>query len=157
MSGPSAADLDALHRYATALADGVDAALAPWVERCIVGTIEASGGVVTGVVRAHAADAGRRAASDVGPRIRDLLALDIDDQRTGPLALLRTAVSYPTQVLRDVGVPPVDRDPASQAMFPEDDYDLTPASFADLDPDLGDVGIAWGAAKAHVHLARRRT
>ena len=32
-----------------------------------------------------------------------------------------------------------------------------PATFADLDPDLGSAGIAWGAAKAHVILARRRS
>jgi hypothetical protein len=35
-------------------------------------------------------------------------------------------------------------------------YDLTPASFADVDPALHEPGLVWGAAKAHVHLARRR-
>ncbi len=41
-------------------------------------------------------------------------------------------------------------------MFPDDDYDLTPASFGDLDPALHEPGLVWGAAKAHVFLARRR-
>jgi hypothetical protein len=40
--------------------------------------------------------------------------------------------------------------------FPDDVYDLTPASFADVDPALHEPGLVWGAAKAHVHLARRR-
>ena len=38
----------------------------------------------------------------------------------------------------------------------DDDYDLIIADFADLTPDLAEAGIAWGAAKAHVVLARRR-
>jgi len=69
---------------------------------------------------------------------------------------VRSAVVFPTEVLRAAGVPPVDRDEAARTMFPDDDYDLTPASFAELDPALTEVGIVWGAAKAHVHLARRR-
>ena len=40
--------------------------------------------------------------------------------------------------------------------FPDDVYDLAPASFADVDPALHEPGLVWGAAKAHVHLARRR-
>ena len=31
-----------------------------------------------------------------------------------------------------------------------------PASFADLDPTLAELGLRWGAAKAHVVLRRRR-
>ena len=45
---------------------------------------------------------------------------------------------------------------ATRAMFPDDLYDLTPGSFRDLDPALHEPGLEWGAAKAHVHLARRR-
>ena len=85
-----------------------------------------------------------------------LLALDIDEQRTGPLALIRQAVPYPTEVLRAAGVPPVDRDEFAARQFPDDVYDLAPTSFGELDPDLQEVGLVWGAAKAHVHLSRRR-
>ena len=42
------------------------------------------------------------------------------------------------------------------ASFPDDPYDLTPGSFADVDPSLHEPGLVWGAAKAHVVLARRR-
>ena len=40
--------------------------------------------------------------------------------------------------------------------FPDDVYDLAPATFDDVSPDLHDPGLRWGAAKAHVHLKRRR-
>jgi hypothetical protein len=88
--------------------------------------------------------------------VRALLASDIDDQRTGPLAVVRGAVRFPTAVLEQAGVPPVERDPFAVRQFPEDLYDLAPATFGDLDPTLHEPGLTWGAAKAHVHLARRR-
>jgi hypothetical protein len=84
-----------------------------------------------------------------------LLALDVDEQRVNPLALVRRAVSYPTAVLRDAGVPPVVRDEFDERAFPDDVYGLAPAAFADIDPALHEPGLLWGAAKAHAHLARR--
>jgi hypothetical protein len=106
-------------------------------------------------VAAQARAAGRRAAADVGPRVRELLARDIDDQPTTPLAIVRgAAVRYPTEVLKGAGVPPVVRDAAAQELFPDDLYDLAPAAFGDLDPDLADVGLRWGAAKAFEHMRR---
>ena len=80
----------------------------------------------------------------------------MDEQRTGPLAVIRTAVRYPTEVLAAAGVGPVQRDEFAERSFPDDVYDLAPASFADLDPALHEPGLVWGAAKAHVVLARRR-
>ncbi|MCU1353816.1 MAG: hypothetical protein JWM05_3025, partial [Acidimicrobiales bacterium] len=96
------------------------------------------------------------AVADVVPRVQALLATDVDDQRANPLAVVRGAVRYPTAVLRAAGVPPVVRDAFGERAFPDDDYDLTPAAFGDLDPSLQELGIVWGAAKAHVVLARRR-
>ena len=89
------------------------------------------------------------------PRIRTLLSMDLDEQATNPLALLRSAVRYPTEVLAAHGVPPVDRDEFAVRAFPDDVYDLSPASFGDVHPDLHEPGLVWGAAKAHVHLQRR--
>jgi hypothetical protein len=94
--------------------------------------------------------------SDLGPSISQLLAADIDDQHTTPLALLRGAVRYPTAVLRDAGVPAVERDRFAEDAFPDDVYDLTPATFADLDPALTEAGLAWGAAKAWEHTRRHQ-
>lgn len=155
--GPTVEDLAALATFAEVLADGVVAAIGPWVERSVVQVHQsATGRRPSNDLRDTAADAGRDAAATIGPRIRALLASDIDDQRTGPLDCVREAVPWPTGVLRDAGIPPVDRDEFAVRMFPEDDYDLMPASFADLDPALLESGLVWGAAKAHVHLSRRR-
>ena len=155
-SGPSAADLEALAGYAATLANGVEVAIGPWVERSVMTVCENAGVMVTGNLRRNAAEAGAEATAVVSPQVRALLALDIDEQRMGPLELVRGAVRFPTEVLRGASVPEVHRDEAAKAMFPEDVYDLTPGSFKDVDPALHEPGLVWGAAKAHVHLARRR-
>jgi hypothetical protein len=156
-AGPSPDDLAALAAYAAALADGVEAALAGWVERSVERLhVERTGRRPSVEVRAAGSAAGAAATAAVAPRVRALLALDVDDQRTGPLAIIREAVPFPTAVLREAGVEPVERDEFAARQFPDDVYDLAPATFADLDPDLHETGLVWGAAKAHVHLARRR-
>src|SRR5215213_6484684 len=97
--------------HATALADAVVAALPGWVERSVVRVLAAwQNRPPEEEVLAAARDAGRRAAADVGGAVRALLAADIDEQRSTPLALLRSAVRYPTEVLQAAGVPPVRRD-----------------------------------------------
>ena len=143
-----------LEGQARALADGVDAALPGWVERSVEHLLVAYTGSADPAAMAAAREAGERARSDVGARVRALLETDIDDQHTNPLSILRQAVTYPTEVLRRAGVPPVERDRFAEEHFPGDDYDLTPASFADIDPSLFDAGLEWGAAKAWVHKQR---
>jgi hypothetical protein len=155
--GPSADDLARLAGYAAALADGVQAALPGWVERSVERVhVAQTMRRPPQDVRDAAAAAGLAAAADVGARVRALLALDVDEQPTGPLAIVRQAVPYPTEVLQVAGVAPVARDEFAARQFPDDVYDLSPTSFAELDPDLHEAGLVWGAAKAHVHLARRR-
>lgn len=151
-----AGDEAALAVHAATLADGIEQALSRWVERSVERVAAAWGGAVPETLGQDAVAAGARARSEVGPRVRALLERDVDAQATGPLALLRQAVAYPTEVLHRAGVPPVVRDRFAEDAFPADDYDLSPASFADLDPALGEAGVVWGAAKAHVVLARRR-
>jgi hypothetical protein len=146
-----------MEEHAAALADGIEAALPAWVERSVDRVLLAWGGAVDmDAVRAAAASAGRDAAAGVGAQVRALLEADIDDQRTTPLSLVRAAVRYPTAVLRAAGVPPVVRDEHQERLFPEDVYDLSPANFADVDPALTEVGLAWGAAKAYEHLQRHK-
>jgi hypothetical protein len=152
----STGDDEQLAAYASELADAVDGFLADWVARVVRRTMTAWQGDAPAGVMAEAAVAGERARADVGPAMRALLATDVDRQRSNPLDLLRDAVRFPTQVLRDAGVPPVERDELQERLFPGDDYDLTPANFADVHPSLHDLGIRWGAAKAHVVLRRRR-
>lgn len=149
-------DDDVLCRHAVALAEGVEAALPGWVARSVHRLLIAWQGAVPEAVAEEAAAAGRTARARIGPRLRTLLATDVDAQSTGPLSVVRDAVRYPTEVLRRAGVPPVVRDAFAERAFPDDVYDLTPATFADLDPALHEPGVRWGAAKAFVVLARRR-
>jgi len=156
-----AADETRLAELATALADGVEAALGPWVQRCVIRRSTEWQGSCPPEVAEAARRAGLEATATLAPEVRAVLATDPDDQRVNPLQIVRRATAWPTAVLRQAGVPGVVRDDEAQRQFPDDDYDLTPANFADLDAGsteggLAQVGIAWGAAKAHVVLARRR-
>lgn len=138
----------------TALASAITVALPGWVERSIQERYVAWAGRSTRELTEAAVEAGVRAAAEVGPELQALLAADIDEQRTTPLTLLRGAVRYPTEVLRRFGVPPVARDRFTVERFPDDLYDLAPATFADVDPDLAEPGIVWGAWKAMAHKQR---
>ena len=146
----------AVAEHALALADGIEAVLDKWVARCVVELVTAWSGSVDPEVRAAAEEAGERCRVEVGAEVRTLLLTDIDAQRGTPLAILRRAVSYPTEVLASAGVPHVVRDSFAERMFPDDVYGLAPASFSDVDPSLSELGITWGAAKAFEHKRRHR-
>jgi hypothetical protein len=149
-------DDEKLAEIAAALADGIDEALPRWVERSVERLLVQWRPDADERVMEAARVAAIDAQNEITPKVRALLASDIDDQRANPLALVREGVRFPTQVLQQAGVPSVVRDAFAEKQFPDDLYDLTPVSFADLDPELHEIGIAWGAAKAYVHLRRRR-
>jgi len=154
---PSDADDDALlAACATDLADAVDRAIVPWVRAAVARLADAWASGSSPRLDGEAARAGEAARVEVGGAVRRLLALDVDEQPTGPLDLLRGLVAYPTGVLEAAGVPPVQRDDFAEATFPHDRYDLTPGSFRDLGDEVHEAGLRWGAAKAHRVLARRR-
>ena len=150
------ADTDALARYARALADGIEREIAGWIERSARRVLDDQGIAVDAGLAADLAGAAAAARADAVPRLRALLASDVDAQAANPLAVLRGVVGFPTAVLRAAGARPVPRDEFEQRSFPDDVYGLSPATFADVDPSLHEPGLVWGAAKAHVHLARRR-
>ena len=142
---------------AETLAAAIEDALPGWVVRSVVNVATAAGREVDDSLRSAAEDAGERARADVGAAVRTLLATDIDAQHTNPLSLLRGAVRYPTGVLREAGVAPTGhRDEFAVRAFPDDVYDLAPATWTDVDESLQEPGIAWGAWKAYTHLSRRR-
>lgn len=149
-------DAAALASHAAALADGIERAIPGWIDRSVRRVLADQGLAVDDAIAARIADAGRAARDAGAPRVRTLLATDVDAQAGNPLAVLRSLVPHATGVLASAGARPVARDEFSVLNFPDDVYDLTPASFADVDPALHEPGILWGAAKAHVHLARRR-
>lgn len=138
------------------LAAAVEAALPVWVERSVRRRLIDWTGVADPEVVQRAAGAGTTAAVEVGAELRRLVATDVDQQWTNPLSILRAAARYPTAVLRQAGVPPIVRDDFDERHFPDDDYGLVPMAFADVDPALHELGLAWGAAKAMVHLRRHR-
>jgi hypothetical protein len=146
---------------AVVLADAIESALPAWVEQSVRRVLRAWAGQAgpepDPEVMATAADAGRRAATEVIPELRDLLAVEVEEATTTPLALLRDrAVRYPTEVLRAAGVPPVERDQFRERAFPDDDYDLAPASLSDIAPHLTDLGLKWGAWRARKYLDRHQ-
>lgn len=136
------------------LAAAVEATLPAWVQRSVRLRLVDWTGEADPQALAQAAAAGLRASEEVGGELRRLLWADVDQQWTNPLAVLRGAVRFPTEVLRRAGVPPIERDEFDERHFPDDDYGLAPRNFADVDPSLHELGLAWGAAKAHAHLAR---
>lgn len=144
------------------LAERVPAALPGWARAAVARVLEAwqaatgrPDDAVTEELLAAAEEAGRQAAPAVAAELRRLAAQDVDDQRTTPLEIVRrAAMPGPTAVLAGAGVPPVARDRFAEARFPDDPYDLAPASLAALDPSLAEPALAWGAAKAAAHRAR---
>lgn len=138
------------------LVAAVEAALPGWVERSVRRRLIDWVGTADPEVVQRATAAGTTAAVEVGAELRRLVTTDVDQQWTSPLTIVRTAVRYPTAVLRQAGVPPIVRDDFDERHFPDDDYGLVPMAFADVDPALHDLGLAWGAAKAMVHLQRHR-
>jgi hypothetical protein len=134
--------------YGANLAAAVDRVLPGWVVRSIRRFRDD--------LDVEAAAAGEEARREIGERLRRLLETDLDQQRSNPLAILRAAIRYPTQVLSAAGVAGVVREPFAVEAFPEDIYDLSPATWSDIDPALQDDGITWSAWKAHEFLRRRR-
>lgn len=133
-------NLTVVLEHATALADAIETALPRWMGRVAPGIDPAP------------------IVAEVMPRVRSLLAADIDEQTTTPIAVVRdVAVPMLTSALRAAGTPAseVERDEFARTRFPDDVYGLTPSSWADIDESLVSPGIAWGAAKAFVHKQRR--
>ena len=124
------------------LVEVVDAELAGWIERRMLALDPDSA--------APPRTLARSCADDTVRRLRELLARDIDQQRTTPLQVVREAMAAPTEALAAAGVPPVRRDPRQLEVEPDDVYDLGPATWADLGEDVGQAGLMWGAAKAMV-------
>lgn len=126
----------------------------PWLRRCVD----------------RAAAAGGRDTSDwddLDPMVADtaaellraleaLLAADVDEQRNNPLSLFRAAIARPTELLREHGVPEPHPDRFTADHFPDDPYQLGPATWNDIDDALHMPGLTWGAWKAMTVLRRRR-
>lgn len=139
---PAAALLDAAHR-----------AVPLWLRRVVEAACR-RGGVDPASVADELGLVVDRVAAATLDRLAELLATDVDQQRTTPLSVFRDAVTAaPTEFLRVHGVAP----PAQPGEgHPDDVYALGPAAWSDVDPTLHEPGLTWGAWKAMTVLTRRR-
>lgn len=144
-------DREKLAEYGRSLAEAIDQALPQWIANAV--DSRHVGARPIGLTE-KIDETGQRAVDEIGAKIRGLLSADIDEQWTTPLSLLRSAVAYPTAILQDLAVLPAARDAEAIRRFPDDPYDLTPASLLEFGASAHEAGIHWGAAKAHVHLQR---
>jgi len=142
-----------LAQCANKLGDAFADALGPWVLGAIA---HRYGAPLPDDLADQASAAAVEASTRVAAEIRQLLETDIDSQHTSPLALARQVVPLATGVLHNAGVAPVPRDANAERLHPDDVYDLTPGTFADFGDGVHEPGITWGAAKAYVHLSRRK-
>lgn len=148
---PTLADDEAaLAGHAMNLVEAVEGVVGEWIRWSIADRAP------TLAMSAEADAAATAGARELVTELRSLLSQDIADQTEAPLQVLRRGVRYATDVLAAASVPPVARDDFAARAFPDDVYDLAPAAFADVHPSLHEPGLIWGAAKAHVHLRRRR-
>lgn len=127
--------------------------LGGWAERALVSRAPQLAATATTTAAAFRAE--------VVGSLRRLVDRDIDDQRATPLQLLRASVPLLTAALVEAGVearPGVgDRTAAGGGSEDSDDpFGIAPASWADVGEDVGEAAMVWGAAKAMVHLERRR-
>ncbi len=95
-------------------------------------------------------------AHEVVASLEELVELDVDEQTANPLQVLRAAVVAPTALLRAKGVAARPADPFLVERFPDDVYGIGPAAWSDVDPELHEPGMIWGAWKAMTILRRRR-
>ncbi len=149
-------DATRLAEIATRLCEATLDAVPAWIEGLVVTRLRQWAGHVSAELAAEAVTAGEAARDELAPRLRGLLAAEVEDQRTNPLQLLRETTHHAAAVLAGAGVPAMPRDQFEARSFPTDVYGLMPATWADVHPDLHELGLTWGAAKAYVFKARRR-
>ena len=136
------------------IVDGVDRLAAAWVVRAVMRIVDAWGRLTpdarTATIAA-ARDAGEVARTRVVRELREFFAVDVAEQRTTPLAIVRTLRTDATEVLRAAGIPEVERDEFDTRAFPDDIYGIVPLSIAELgDDELGGALLAWGLGKSGV-------
>jgi len=142
-----------IETVANTLLDAAVAAVPDWVRSSVARVAATQGLEIDPEAVDRAAD---RATAFVAERLGALLRADIDAQRSTPLTMLRDAARFPVEVLHAAGAAPVQRSDTIRWAFPNDPFEVTPATFADLGDGVHEAGIVWGAAKASIHLQRRR-
>lgn len=140
---------------ADALLDAARRVTPRWLERVTLAAA-ARGGVILTPNDDELSTVVAVAAAQLVTDLAALLAIDVDEQRTNPLSLFRQATAGPTAFLLARGARPPAPERFVQEHFPHDVFHIGPAAWTDIDAELHEPGITWGAWKAMTVLRRRR-
>ena len=143
-----------MDEYSARLLTAVDGVFDAWIARLVSTAMATAGRAEPTAEQVRTVTEEARNIGMTG--LRDLLSVDAEQQRSNPLAVLRSATQPVSRFLEDEGCTPVERDEFSRRSFPDDMFGLAPATWADLDPSLVEPGLEWGAWKAATIIGRRR-
>lgn len=146
-----------LEEYPQDLYSAVIAAVPQWISRRIK---EIMKDVVTqdGVqLQGEIDEVATQVLGTIEIALRELLLLDVDQQRQNPMHVIRSSINSATELLSRYEIPLPHRDEFETKAMPNDIYAIGPLTWKDLSEDVHDTGISWGAWKAAVVVSRRRS
>ena len=145
-----------MNPYSTRLLETMQAVTESWLRGLVARVVEAQGlGALVDLERLEGVISSAR--TDLLASLNRLLEQDAWEQRRNPLELVRGATVGLTAELAAFGARPVPRDEFKERSFPDDLFDLAPATWSDVHPDLHDVGLEWGAWKAAAIISHRKS
>lgn len=145
-----------MNPYSTRLLETMQVVTEPWL-RGLVDRVVSSQGLAGSVDVERLERVISTASHDLLAALTRLLELDAWEQRRNPLELVRGATAGLTAELATLGARPVPRDEFKERSFPDDVFDLAPATWSDVHPDLHEVGLEWGAWKAAAVISHRKS
>lgn len=129
------------------------AAIPGWVARVVTQRL---GRTPTAVETERIRALGGQLATRLDNPLHEVLTADVDARVGSPLAVLRGAAGPLSDLLDELAVSAPPRDEFTVRHLPDDRHGVGPATFSDVAASLHEPGVVWGAARAHVHLRRRR-
>lgn len=148
--------LDELDQYPRALADEVLRVFDQWLVWRVDNIVRSTGRELGHAEHDRVVQCARDANVSLRGSLVALLKTDVDEQRKGPLQVIREASLLMNSVLRDFGIAEAVRDEFDARSLPEDVYGIGPLAWRDLGDEVHEAGIEWGAWKAATVLQRRR-
>lgn len=140
----------ALEQYPAALFDAVAACYDEWLTRSIQD--RAHGAIAQEKIKEIVDESSRTALEN----LYEFLSVDVDQQRTNPLHILRQSTRLANELLSAAAIVPPVRDEFETSAMPHDVYRIGPLTWRDLGEEVHEAGITWGAWKAATVLSRRR-
>ena len=139
-----------LEQYPAALFDAVAACFNEWLTNSIVE--RAFGAIAQEKIKEIVDESSRTALEN----LYEFLSVDVDEQRTNPLHILRQSTRLANELLSAAEIVPPVRDEFETSAMPHDVYRIGPLTWRDLGEEVHEAGITWGAWKAATVLSRRR-